>query len=178
MKKLSLLVSGILICLTAICQSPLTWSAHTEKDADNAYRIVIDAVINDGWHVYAEDSKEDDLEGLKVSWTIQSIKANGPVTSSVIPGTITDAIFQKSFKVYTGKQTLTQKITTEPGFPAELTITLKGYAANATEFIPIEETKTIKFEGGSTASGADNIKIANLDLKSPVIPFGDRSSLF
>ena len=58
--RLLLLGSFLLtIQLTAISQSPVSWTFSSKKISGNTYEVYLTASIEKGWHLYSQDQPED-----------------------------------------------------------------------------------------------------------------------
>ena len=54
MKK-SFIICIVIFCATLVrAQHPINWKYSTKKIADKVYEVHITAVIDDGWHLYAQ----------------------------------------------------------------------------------------------------------------------------
>ena len=60
MKKLIFLSACVVAMLKlAAQQQPVKWSYTASKISDKVYEVHIHAVIDEGWHIYAQDQPED-----------------------------------------------------------------------------------------------------------------------
>lgn len=178
MKKFYLLLLTILpASLLMAQQSPFEWSILSKKGSDSGYTFIVTASIAKGWHVYAETIQEDGLENISLSWDNDNIAKTGDATITPQAIAFTDPVFDnKKIAVYQDSITIQQQVTVKGTVPSALKVTLKGFASNNEEFIPIEESKTVNFEGGVENASANQIKLTTVDLKSPVLPCGEETT--
>ena len=59
MRKMSLLLTCLLIITIGLAQKPVTWNYTAKKISDKTYEIHIKATIQDGWHLYAQSQSEN-----------------------------------------------------------------------------------------------------------------------
>ncbi|MDZ4809442.1 MAG: thioredoxin family protein [Bacteroidota bacterium] len=172
MRLLSLIIFHF-ISLAGFCQqAPVLFDIKTERSPENKYIIIIHATVPKGWHVYAADDSTNGLQAIHTEFDNQNISTL-PLISDQLPVSITDNIFDnQSLKVYRTSFTLTQPIHIEGTVPASLSVTVKGFAANQTEFLPIEETKEIQLEGGFIIN--KGLKLSSVDINNPVSGCGDK----
>lgn len=157
-------------------ESPLQWEVSSQKHNDSSYTITIDATLFPKWHIYADSVADIELEGLHISWDNDNIQKNGKLTATPKVTDIQDPVFEnRTLPVYTGRFSLSQKIHVAGTAPASLKIALQGFASNNEEFIPVDESKTLHFEGGTVSAAAGQIRIPGVDLKNPVSPCGDET---
>lgn len=155
-------------------ESPVKWSVSGSKKSESVYAITLQADIRAGWHVYAEDLADIGVDALQVVWDNDNIKKLGDPLITPVPVTKADPVFDGArLKVSTGNTTITQDISIEGPIPASLRVTLKGFASNNEEFIPLEENGTVTFEGGVEINTANRVKISSIDVNNPVYPCGD-----
>jgi thiol:disulfide interchange protein DsbD len=157
-------------------ESPLQWEAGSQKLNDSSYTITINATVSQNWHVYADSVADIELEGLHISWDNDNVHKTGTSTTAPAAMAMQDPVFEnRRLSVYTGRFTLSQNIHITGTVPASLKIKLQGFASNNEEFIPIEETKAVQIEGGTTTATASQIRLQDIDLKDPVSPCGDET---
>lgn len=171
--RLSCLIIFLFISLAGFCQpSPVLFDVKAEKISQNNYTITIHANLQKGWHVYAADDSINGLQAIHTEFDNENIKTLPAVTDQ-LPVSVADNIFDnQSLKVYKNNFTLTQTFTIEGTIPATLSVTIKGFAANEIEFLPIEETKQIKLEGGVTIN--DSLVLSSVDINNPAAGCGDK----
>ncbi|MFT3749602.1 MAG: cytochrome c biogenesis protein CcdA [Agriterribacter sp.] len=168
---------SLFIPLLTIAQSEyLQWEVKAGKINDSSYNILAEINIQPNWHVYAQTDAETGIDALQLVWDNENIIPDGSASFSNAPSQVPDHVFDnKKFSVFLpGKLILTQKVIIKGTVPASLKVQLKGFAASATAFLPIDEApKTVIFEGGVEQSSKDKIKLSNIDLKNPAEPCGD-----
>lgn len=71
MKKI--FVAGFLLCcsnfLFAQIQNPVSWTATSQKIADNTYEIHLTADINQGWHIYSQTTPDGGPVPTSITFT-------------------------------------------------------------------------------------------------------------
>jgi len=161
------------ISLASFCQqAPVLFDIKAERSSENNYFIIIHATVPKGWHVYAADDSTNGLQAIHTEFDNLNISIL-PLTSDKPPVSITDNIFDnQSLNVYRTSFTLTQPIHIEGTVPAALSVTVKGFAANQTDFLPIEETKEIQLEGGVNIN--KGLKLSSVDINNPASGCGDK----
>jgi thiol:disulfide interchange protein DsbD len=59
MKKIFFSLAVILITMTALAQSPVSWAFTSKKISDKVYEVHMTATIIKGWHLYAQTQPKD-----------------------------------------------------------------------------------------------------------------------
>ncbi len=61
MKKTILFLSLLILSISSFSQihDPVKWSTSVEKVSDSEYNLIIQATIEDGWHLYSQNVPED-----------------------------------------------------------------------------------------------------------------------
>ena len=59
MRKISVLIGGLLIAAAGLSQGPVNWQYAAKKIGNNSYEIHIKAAIEDGWHLYAQSQHKN-----------------------------------------------------------------------------------------------------------------------
>lgn len=165
--------------LTLFCsaqENPLQWEVSSSKHNDSSYTLVVKAVLAEKWHIYADSVANLDLAGLHLTWDDDDVQKEGPPTASPKASSFDDPIFDnKTLNVYTGGFTFSQKVLIRGMVPGSLKIQLSGFASNNEEFLPLEGSQTVHFEGGVSTASASQIKLPGVDLKNPAAPCGDET---
>lgn len=170
MKKIALLLYTFALFTQSFGQSPIQWEATSKKTGEKRFLLEIKGTIQPGWHVYALRDEELGLEPLTISWDNETILPGNQVTEPE-PITITDKVFNNAVKVFTNAFSFSQEIKINAQVPASFKMTLKGFASNNEEFLPIEETKDVQLEGGIAIT--NTIKLNAVNLQQPAAPCGD-----
>ena len=140
---------------------PIDWKVNALKVDATHYQLNIDATIPEGWILYAANESEG-IEGLVVTWEGGRVAAAGKLENSKAPKRHRDRVFGKPLYVYNGKVSWQQALRIQGNIPAQLLVTLQGYAARGDEFLPFSLTKLVDFEGGR-ATAATALLLAGLD---------------
>jgi len=153
---------------------PVKWNVSSVKKTDNTFAVTLNAQVEAGWHVYAEKLEDIGIEALQLVWDNDHIKKAGNTAADPAAIIVKDPLFDNiEVKAYTGNISIIQDITIEGEVPASLKVTLKGFASNNEEFVPIEESGTLIFEGGVVKNTAGKVKISSIDVNNPAFPCGD-----
>ncbi len=167
------------LLLSIVCtaqENPLQWEINSKKENDSSFTLIIHATLAQNWHIYADSVSDLEMGGLQLNWDDEDIQKVGALMASPKASSIQDPVFDnKHMTVYSGSFTLSQKIKAKSSVPESLKIELSGFASNTEEFIPIEDNRTVHFEGGISTASASQIKLATVDLKNPVSPCGDET---
>ena len=113
-KKLFLLIAFFTVSIIAQAQilTPVKWTKSVKMTDDRNGVITFTATIDNGWHMYSNDSPADGPTPLSVNWkNTKGVKLVGGLTPSKAPTTIDDEAFMMKVRQWEGKVTLTQKFT-------------------------------------------------------------------
>lgn len=92
--------------------TPVKWTKSVKMTDDRNGVITFTANIDNGWHMYSNDSPADGPTPLSVTWkNTQGVKLVGGLTPSTPPKTIDDETFMMKVRQWDGKVTLSQKFT-------------------------------------------------------------------
>ncbi len=165
MKKLIFTILFLTIKLAVFCQQTnVTLTISSTKVTESSFLISVNCNIPKGWHVYAHNK---DATGIEISVddvNIQLANAN----YDQIPLTITDPVFDNNkMVVYEQSFTYTQLITIMGEVPASLNVTVRGFASNNKEFLPIEEVKEIRLRE------ENNLQLTSVNIEKPINECGD-----
>ncbi|HRN56943.1 MAG TPA: cytochrome c biogenesis protein CcdA, partial [Agriterribacter sp.] len=175
-QKATLFLFFLLPLFCAAQESPLRWEVNSIKNNSSSYTVTIKAALDPQWHIYADSIADIELEGLHITWDNENIRKNGRLTANPEAAILKDPVFDnRELRVYTGDFTLSQKVDVEGTAPAALKIQLRGFASNNETFVPVDEAKTVHFEGGTASTAASRIRLQEVDLKNPVLPCGDET---
>jgi len=113
-KNLFLLIAFFTVSIIAQAQilTPVKWTKSVKMTDDRNGVITFTATIDNGWHMYSNDSPADGPTPLSVNWkNTKGVKLVGGLTPSKAPTTINDEAFMMKVRQWEGKVTLTQKFT-------------------------------------------------------------------
>ena len=113
-KNLFLLIAFFTVSIIAQAQilTPVKWTKSVKMTDDRNGVITFTATIDNGWHMYSNDSPADGPTPLSVKWkNTKGVKLVGRLTPSKAPTTIEDEAFMMKVRQWEGKVTLTQKFT-------------------------------------------------------------------
>jgi thiol:disulfide interchange protein len=163
-----LLFSILLLCFCAggYSQDAVVWKTQIEKTSELQYDVTITGEIANGWYVYAKEIESEGLEAIDAIFDVQHIRKNGSLAITGEMAAIYDSALTVNTSVYKQRVVLRQSIVlSEPGV-SFLTVTIKCYASNGSEFLPIEETRRIKLSEEVTNHNSD--VLTTVDLLNPV----------
>ena len=113
MKKLILLLVAFFALAngTAQIKKPVKWTAKTEKISDTEFNLVMNATIEEGWHMYSQFTPADGP--IPITLNLKNQKGNFELV-----GKAKETPYQKHFNVdfgvdeyfFESKATLTQKV--------------------------------------------------------------------
>ena len=114
-KRIILLATSLLVVImTAMAQisNPVTWTKNLKMTDDHNGVITFTANIENGWHLYSNDTPPDGPTPLSISWDKTSgVKLVGSLKPSVAPQVVESEFFGKVHQ-WNGKVSLSQKFTT------------------------------------------------------------------
>ena len=155
----------LLTCFSGFCsQQPVQWQVFAKQRSNQHYTITIKGSIDPGWHLYAQTSLNEGLESVGVKWENDNINARAELISLTPVIEINDSIFNLPLKVYTGVIELEQEIVINGIVPGTFFITIFGYVADGSSFLPVLETIPVPLEGGITAG--NSFRLPTVDLQS------------
>lgn len=155
----------------AVAGQVVQWHAVVQKTGDRQYEVSISGEIAKGWYVYAKELKAEGLEPVHLEFAEQQVLVNSELEVNGERIDFYDSIFAVHTSVYQQRILLRQSVLLNDTAANYLTVTIKAYAGNGTEFLPIEETKRIVLNEHATGSGSDQLK--DLELANPVENCGD-----
>ena len=95
-KNLFLLIAFFTVSIIAQAQilTPVKWTKSVKMTDDRNGVITFTATIDNGWHMYSNDSPADGPTPLSVNWkNTKGVKLVGRLTPSKAPTTIDDEAF-------------------------------------------------------------------------------------
>ena len=172
MKKISLFLFCCALFTQTFAQGPLQWEISAKKTGEHHFILQVKGTIQKGWHVYASRDEADGLEPLTISWDNESILKDGEQSNELAAIDIKDPLFNKTLSVYKNGFSFFQPVKISASIPSSFNVTLRGFASNNQEFLPIEQTKKVQLEGGVTRA-VTTIKLNSVDLTDPAASCGD-----
>jgi thiol:disulfide interchange protein len=155
----------------AFCQTvPITWIVSSQKLDSNHYLITVKAITEKGWYIYAKDDTSNQITGIDISWANSHVLKSSELKKPDSPERIHDKIFNnRSLLVFTRDFVLNQSVQIHGDIPGNFKIQIHGFAANGKEFQPIDEERTIVFEGAISQNSnlSSKIKLSTVDLNNP-----------
>jgi thiol:disulfide interchange protein len=155
----------------AVAGQVVQWTATVQKNSEQQYSISITGKIAKGWYVYAKELKAEGLEKIDVLMDGQQVQKDGSLTITSETVSMYDSVLLVTANVYQQRIVLHQKIKlNEPGV-SYAALTIRCYASNGIEFLPIEEN--IKVKLNEEAVNNNSSEWSNVDLLHPVNKCGD-----
>jgi len=109
--------------------NPVSWKYSTKKISETEYELKVDATIENGWHLYAQDFPDGGPIPLVFTFEENSnVEYVGKVLESPKPHEEFDDIFEINVKFFDGKASFTQKIKIKDGKSAKIVGTVDGQA--------------------------------------------------
>lgn len=169
-----LFITSLFVCftVTAFCQHvAVQWEAAVQKTGEKQYEVSISGSIAKGWYVYGKEMKADGLDPLHLVFEDGKVEPTGSMKVNSKAVSFHDPVLSVSTSVYKEEILLKQTVIVKDTTAAYITVLVKGYAGNGSEFLPIEETKRIVLN--EHASTGTIILLKNVDLLHPVNNCGD-----
>ncbi len=113
MKNLFLRLAVLLIGFTSFSQilEPVKWDYYVNDLGDDTFEIVIDASIDEGWHLYTQNLPEGGA--IPTSFTFEDKEGNFELLGKVIESkshTSYDKVFEMDLSYFEDNATFTQKV--------------------------------------------------------------------
>jgi len=164
MRKLQFITFLFLSMAAAMAQkgSPVKWTTSVEKISDNEFVVTATASIENGWHIYSQNVPEDGPSATSFIFDDNggAFKIIGN-TAEQEGKNVTDPVFKKRVKYFTGTATFQQKIEVT-GKQTSLIAMVEFMAADNTKSLPAAEAD-LKFNLMEAAISAPK-KSAALEL--------------
>ncbi|NOR26947.1 MAG: thiol:disulfide interchange protein [Lutibacter sp.] len=112
MKKIVLLLSLLILSYSSFSQihDPVKWSTSTEKISDSTYNLVVQATIDQNWHLYSQNVPEDGPIPTTFSFEKSTDYELVGNTSEEEGHTVFDSVFEMEIKYFENKATFKQQI--------------------------------------------------------------------
>lgn len=149
-------------------EQKLQWQVTVQKVSDSTYDIKATTQIPQGWHLYADNTAIEGLDGVIINYDIENATNEGKASTLEKPVQIDDPVFGQKSQVFKGELTVNQRLTIRGFIPAELKGIIGANIANDEEFLPEEFHFSAPLEGGHAAAvAATRIKVPTIDVKNP-----------
>lgn len=173
--KLTLAIFFCFTSLVSLCQEkPVQWNISSQKVNDSVYAVILNAVIDHDWYVYASDDHANDLEAVKIKWNNDQILAKGKIAAQGVTEIIEDRVFGNRQRVFKAQALFRQDIIAGKPLPASLTFKVSAYTSNGRSFLPINEEIELKFEDG--VGKQKKLKLSTVNLQQPLSDCGDQQA--
>ncbi len=112
MKKVFLFLALFSIAFTSFSQihAPVKWSTAVEKVSDSEYDLIIQATVEEGWHLYSQNVPEDGPIATSFSFEKTTDYELVGSTSEEEGHTVFDVVFEMEIKYFENKATFKQRI--------------------------------------------------------------------
>lgn len=155
-------------------QTVVQWHAAIQKTGDQQFEVSIIGTIAKGWYVYAKEMKAEGLESLQLEFNEEQLSANGALKINGDPIDFDDSVLSVHTSVYQRRILLHQSVLIKDTAANYVTVTIKAYAGNGAEFLPIEESIRVKLR--EQVAGGNSNELKNVDLANPVANCGDEAT--
>lgn len=174
LRRLFIYICVLLPAIHCCGQQPVQWKVSAQRHGDTNYIFIVSGTIQKGWHLYAVKDTSLGLEPLRIEWNNESIVAMhfNEQTPTIL---YKDPLFEnKKVRVIASDSFhFSQPVVIRGKIPSVLPVTLKVFASDNTEFLPVEETKQLQLEGGVT-NVSDPIKLNTVNLLEPSSSCGEQ----
>lgn len=142
MKKISLVIAlifGLFAVSFGQIENPVKWEYTAKKIADKTYEIHLTAIIDAGWHLYAQDAGEGP-EPTTISFTANPlVKSEGKVKEVGKLESAYDPNFKSTLRYYEQKVDFVQKIKTKTAANTIVKGTITFMVCNDRKCLPPKE---------------------------------------
>ncbi|MBL4938994.1 MAG: thioredoxin family protein [Lutibacter sp.] len=112
MKKIALFISLLILSASSFSQihDPVKWTTSVEKVSDSEFDLIIQATVDEGWHLYSQNVPEDGpIPTTFIFEKTDDYELVGS-TSEEEGHTIFDAVFEMEIKYFENKAIFKQRI--------------------------------------------------------------------
>lgn len=177
--KLSFFFISLLFFINAFPQDSVgiyKWDYSSKKISEGKYELSFSTNGVQGWQLYAPNQDLSGVKTVEISFPDSSISAEANFTntgeSKNFPSPLGD---NSTVKAYEGKTEWKVLINIKGTVPAKLQGKLSYFYGKKDEFNPdLPLNFNVALEGGIDKS--DPIKVASIDIKSPISPCGDNGT--
>jgi thiol:disulfide interchange protein len=169
--RITPLILNLLFASLALAQNPVTWTTQAKQIDSLTFDVVINANIEEKWHLYATEMPEDGP--LPTEFSFQDVTPIGLLThSKLITGY--DPIFEMELSYFDNKATFYQTIKVADQSVQDITLELIYQACDDKLCIFRDEQLLVSLTGDSqqqqsedlTALAADSEKKLKIELKN------------
>ncbi len=147
---------------------PVSWKVTTEKKSDKTYDIVMEATIDDGWHIYSQIQFGEEFEGpipteFSYNNSPETYELDGMTREpDVLP--VYDQVFEIDVKSFDGNAVFVQPITVVNPTGLKVSVEIMYSACNDTQCLA-PEVKTFDLDLASGSSELASAEITEDDLR-------------
>ena len=171
MKKILLFLSLIILSVSSFSQihDPVKWSTSVEKVSDTEYDLIVQATVEEGWHLYSQNVPEDGPIPTTFSFEKSEDYELVGSTSEEEGHTIFDVVFEMEIKYFENNATFKQRIKTSAENAVKIAGEVEFMVCDDTSCLPptfvdlnfqIQGNKTINTVGSTTNETKEVEKIA------------------
>ena len=112
MKKIVLFASLLILSLSSFSQihDPVKWSTSVEKISDTEFDLIVQATIEEGWHLYSQNVPEDGPIPTTFSFEKTADYELVESTQEEEGHTIFDAVFEMEIKYFENRVIFKQRV--------------------------------------------------------------------
>jgi thiol:disulfide interchange protein len=165
------LLLNLIFAISAFAQNPVTWTTQAKQIDSLTYDVVITALIEEKWHLYATEMPDDGP--LPTEFSFQDVTPVGPLThSELIIGY--DPIFEMELSYFDNKAIFYQTVEVSDQSLQDITVDLMYQACDDKLCIFRDEQLLVSLLGDSkeqqsedlTALTSDSEKKLKIELKN------------
>ena len=172
--RLRIFLTGVVACvLSALSLSAqdslnVLWQANAVKTATAKYDIILKGQIKAGWFLYGRPDATTGLAGIVINVKDDAVKADTITVLSRLED-YADPTFENSIQKIV-KENVEIKLPVSLGdpVPAELKLQVIYDLGQLSNFLPEEQTVTVKLEGGVVKQVNNKLLIPSINLENPV----------
>lgn len=174
-RQIALLVTHFLLFASSSSaqELELKWKVVSRKLDSARYEVSATTSLPPGWHLYTADSAEG-LEPFDLKFDYEGLIEEGAAIYNGNTATISDPVFSKKLRVYTGEVSIIQLLRFNGDILPSLPGTLIYYIGKGEEFLQKETSFVLEFQGASLHVKND-ILLPSVDLTRPLAACGDSS---
>ncbi|MBC7934279.1 MAG: thioredoxin family protein [Rhizobacter sp.] len=145
----------------------IKWIATSVKTADGKYDIIIKGQIKTGWFIYAKPDATVGLAGIVVNIKDEAIKADTLSVVTTLQDYV-DSTFENTHQKIV-KENIEIELPVNVGqpIPADVKLQLIYDLGQKDNFLPEEQSISVKLEGGVVAITNNTLLIPSIDLEKP-----------
>ena len=167
---LTAVFSFLLLSLKLSAQDSLNtaWTATSVKTSNGNYDIILKGQIKTGWFMYAKPDATVGLAGIVINVKDDAIKADTVSIVTVLEDYVDPAFENSHQKIVRDNIEIKLPIHVGATVPADVKLQLMYDLGQKDNFLPEEQSITIKLEGGVVAKVNNTLLLPSINLEKPV----------